>query len=85
MGLAQDGTGRDHDVAPHHRIARVADWNHLNPKQGYVAAMTDWKDPLYQKIIPHLPAGSGPEDYITSLEITARKAPANCCSTTCCS
>ena len=47
--------------------------------------MTDWKDPLYQKIIAHLPAGTGPEDYITSLEITARKAPAGCCSTTCCS
>jgi len=45
----------------------------LNPKQGYVAAMTDWQDPLYQKIMIHLPAGSGPEDYITSLEVTASK------------
>jgi SAM-dependent methyltransferase len=45
----------------------------LNPKKGYVAAMTDWKDPLYNKIVKHLPAGSGPEDYITSLEVTAVK------------
>src|SRR5262245_35311047 len=45
----------------------------LQPKNGYVAAMTDWQDPLYQKIIAHLPKGSGPEDYITSLEVTAIK------------
>jgi ubiquinone/menaquinone biosynthesis C-methylase UbiE len=45
----------------------------LHPKPGYVAAMTDWKDPLYQKIMAHLPAGSGPEDYLTSLEVSARK------------
>ena len=51
----------------------------LNPKKGYVAAMTDWKDPLYQKIVKHLPAGSGPEDYITSLEVTAVKPARKCC------
>jgi hypothetical protein len=51
----------------------------LNPKQGYVAAMTDWKDPLYQKIVKLLPAGSGPEDYITSLEVTAVKPARKCC------
>jgi hypothetical protein len=45
----------------------------LNSKKGYVAAMTDWKDPLYQQIVAHLPAGSGPEDYLTSLEVTAIK------------
>jgi AhpD family alkylhydroperoxidase len=46
----------------------------LNPKKDYVAAMTDWNDPLYKKIVEHLPAGSRPGDYITSLEVTARKA-----------
>jgi arsenite methyltransferase len=52
----------------------------LNPKAGYVTAMTDWKDPLYQKIIARLPQGSGPEDYITSLEVTAIKpARQRCC------
>jgi hypothetical protein len=35
--------------------------------------MTDWNDPLYKKIIEHLPAGSGPGDYITSLEVMASK------------
>jgi len=33
----------------------------------------DWQDPLYQKIVAHLPAGAKPGDYVTSLEITARK------------
>jgi len=39
--------------------------------------MTDWNDPLYKKILEHLPAGTGPADYITSLEVTASKA--KCC------
>lgn len=69
----------------------------LKAKSGYVDSMVDWKDPLYQKIIAHLPAGSKPGDYITSLEITASKAvqskathtievfdPAMCCSTGVC-
>jgi AhpD family alkylhydroperoxidase len=45
----------------------------LKAKSGYIDGMVDWQDPLYQKIIAHLPAGSKPSDYITSLEITARK------------
>ena len=45
----------------------------LNPRKDYVAAMTDWNDPLYKKIVEHLPAGSGPGDYITSLEVMASK------------
>lgn len=52
----------------------------LNPKKDYVMAMTDGEDPLYKKIVEHLPAGSGPADYITSLEVTARKpADTKCC------
>jgi len=45
----------------------------LKPKSAYVDGMVDWQDPLYQKIIAHLPAGAKPSDYITSLEVTARK------------
>ncbi len=45
----------------------------LKPKTDYVKAMTDWNDPLYTKIVEHLPAGTGPGDYITSLEVTATK------------
>jgi SAM-dependent methyltransferase len=45
----------------------------LAKKPGYVEAMTDWQDPLYQRIIASLPAGTSPADFITSLDITARK------------
>jgi arsenite methyltransferase len=63
------------------RMAREAGLTEirLSPKTGYVAAMVDGKDPLYQKIIGHLPAGSGPEDYITSLEVTAVRPAQQCC------
>jgi AhpD family alkylhydroperoxidase len=46
----------------------------LKSKPKYVEAMTDWEDPLYRKIVEHLPAGTKPADYITSLEVQARKA-----------
>lgn len=57
------------------RMAREAGLTdiRLNPKKDYVAAMTDWNDPLYKKIVDHLPAGSGPGDYVTSLEVLGRK------------
>ena len=45
----------------------------LKPKSAYIDGMVDWQDPLYQKIITHLPAGAKASDYITSLEITAAK------------
>jgi arsenite methyltransferase len=45
----------------------------LTPKPGYVDSMMDWNDPLYRKIIEHLPKGAKAGDYITSLDIAARK------------
>jgi len=45
----------------------------LKAKSAYIDGMVDWQDPLYQKIIAHLPGGMKPSDYVTSLEITARK------------
>jgi arsenite methyltransferase len=51
----------------------------LISKPSYVEAMTDWSDPLYKKIVEHLPARTKPADYITSLEITAKKAESECC------
>jgi len=45
----------------------------LKSKSGYIEGMVDWQDPLYQKMLAHLPAGTKPSDYITSLEITGRK------------
>jgi SAM-dependent methyltransferase len=45
----------------------------LKSRPEYVNAMTDWNDPLYQKIVEQLPPGAKPGDYITSLEVTAKK------------
>lgn len=46
----------------------------LEQRTEYIRAMSAWQDPLYQKIVEHLPAGTSPADYVTSLQITARKA-----------
>jgi hypothetical protein len=53
-------------------------------KPEYVSAMEDFEDPLYQKIVAALPAGTKPADFIASVEVTARK-PGNacCCSGSC--
>ena len=45
----------------------------LKSKPGYVEALTDWEDPLYKKLMELLPAGTKPADFITSLEVQARK------------
>lgn len=65
-------------VSETERMAREAGLSEirLNPKPGYVESLVEWQDPLYQKILAHLPAGKKPGDYITSLEITARKPTA---------
>ncbi|MBI5688213.1 MAG: arsenite methyltransferase [Verrucomicrobia bacterium] len=57
------------------RMAREAGLTdiRLNPKQGYVEALVEGQDPLYLKIMAHLPAGTKPSDFITSLEVKARK------------
>jgi arsenite methyltransferase len=45
----------------------------LTPKPNYIKTMTEGNDPLYLEIIKHLPAGTKPADYVTSLEVKARK------------
>lgn len=45
----------------------------LTPKPQYIDAMTNWSDPLYQKIVCALPRGAKPSDYITSLDVSAVK------------
>jgi arsenite methyltransferase len=62
-------------VAETERMARDAGLVdlRLNSKADYVNAMSDFRDPLYKKIVEQLPAGTTPGDYITSLEVTARK------------
>jgi SAM-dependent methyltransferase len=47
----------------------------LVSKPDYIQAKADWNDPLYRKIMEHLPSGVEPSDYITSLAATARKRP----------
>jgi arsenite methyltransferase len=47
----------------------------LTPKPKYIEAMTDWQDPLYSKILAALPPGTNPSDFITSLDVAARKLP----------
>jgi SAM-dependent methyltransferase len=45
----------------------------LSSRPDYVDGMAEWQDPLYREILVHLPPGTKPSDFITSLEITARK------------
>ena len=73
-------------VSDTERMAREAGLTEivLNPKAAYVDGMVDWQDPLYQKIIASLPAGTKASDYITSLEVSARKPGAGCCGEDCC-
>jgi AhpD family alkylhydroperoxidase len=89
-------------VSETERMAREAGLKDivLKPKPDYIDGMVDWQDPLYKKIIAHLPEGAKPSEYITSLEVVARKPsspqsanhqrrlqvydPAMCCSTGVC-
>jgi len=45
----------------------------LTPKPEYVAALSSFQDPLYQKIASALPAETTVADVLTSLDVTARK------------
>jgi SAM-dependent methyltransferase len=53
----------------------------LRRKPEYVRAVQSFEDPLYSKIAEHLPQGTSAEDFITSLDVEARKpkAPKACC------
>ncbi len=62
-------------VSETERMAREAGLEEVvtTGRSSYVDGMVDWQDPLYQKIMAHLPPGARPSDYITSLEVGARK------------
>lgn len=45
----------------------------LTPKSDYIEAMTSGVDPLYARIAAELPAGARISDYVTSLDVSARK------------
>lgn len=57
------------------RMARAAGLTGivLEKKSDFLKAKADWNDPLYQKIAKHLPVGTNAADFVTSLEIRARK------------
>jgi len=63
-------------VSETERMAREAGLTDivLKSKPGYVEAMESFEDPLYRKIVEHLPVGTKPADFITSLEVQARKS-----------
>ena len=43
----------------------------LTPRPDYVAALSGFKDPLYQRLVDALPAGTTAADFITSIDVTA--------------
>jgi SAM-dependent methyltransferase len=45
----------------------------LTAKPDYVKALEQFEDPFYRKIAEHLPPGTTAADFITSLEVQARK------------
>src|SRR5262247_2485314 len=45
----------------------------LTPKREYVETMSQRNTPLCQTLAVHIPEGTTPADYLTSLDITARK------------
>jgi SAM-dependent methyltransferase len=65
------------DTESHARAAGLANVE-VRVKPEYVVAMEHFEDPLYRKIVAALPAGAKPEDYIASVEVTARKPAARC-------
>lgn len=73
-------------VSETERMAREAGLTNIvvNSKPGYVEAMTDWNGPIYKEIVANLPSGTKPSDYVTSLEVQARKADGECCGESCC-
>jgi len=62
-------------VSETERLAREAGFAEitLTAKPGYVDAMTSFEDPLYRDLLKLLPAGAKAADYLTTLEIKARK------------
>jgi len=45
----------------------------IESKTDYIDAMTQWNDSLYRTILDNLPAGKKLSDYVTSIDLHARK------------
>ncbi len=46
----------------------------IKAKSDYIDSMSEWSDPLYREVANKLPLDSKPSDFVTSVDITARKA-----------
>lgn len=62
------------DEIRHHAVAAGLTDIKLAPKRIYSEAMEDRQDPLHLKIMEQLPAGAQLHDYVTSVDVRARKA-----------
>ena len=62
-------------IAETERMAREAGLTDivLTRKSDYVDSMTEWQDPLYRKIMEHMPPDAKLGDFVTSLYVSARK------------
>ena len=49
----------------------------LTPKADYIDTMASQNDPRYQAVLARLPAGAKMSDYVTSLDVAARKPMAD--------
>ena len=51
----------------------------LRKKPEYARALQSFEDPLYRKIVEHLPPGASLAEFLTSLDVQARKPAAKAC------
>ena len=51
----------------------------LTPKPAYVETLSAGDDPLYRQVRALLPEGGSPADYVTSMDIAAKR-PVSCCA-----
>lgn len=42
-------------------------------RSGYIDSMAGWSDPVFRELADHFPPGAKPSDFVTSLNVTARK------------
>lgn len=60
------------DIKEMARVAGLSDAEY-EYKSGYIDSMADWSDPVFRSIAENFPAGARLSDYVTSMNVTARK------------
>ena len=63
-------------VEAYERMMREAGFRdvELTANPDYIDALAQWKSPIHQRIAANLPAGEHLRDYVTSLDVRARRA-----------